>query len=201
MLVFGTGGHAIELFEELIQLGSTELCFYNDANSELTNFCSFPVIKSLEEIKSRLKSNFEFVIGVGNPHTRYQKQLELINLGGNPISVISNNARIVKFDVALGIGLNVMSGVQISSFVSIGDGCLINRNANLHHHVKLGAYCEVAPNAVLLGAVHVGEQTFIGAGAVVLPGIKIGRNCIIGAGSIVTKDVADYRLVKGNPAK
>ena len=201
MLVFGTGGHAIELLEESIQLGTTEMCFYNDVNAELTDFYGYRVIKSIEEINSRLESNFDFVIGVGNPLIRLKKQYELVNLGGTPISVISNNARIVSYDVALGIVLNVMSGVQISARVRIGDGCLINRNANLHHDVKLGSFCEVAPNAILLGAAQIGEQSFIGAGSIVLPGIRIGRNCIIGAGSIVTKDVEEYRSVKGNPAK
>ena len=65
----------------------------------------------------------------------------------------------------------------------------------------MGNFCEIAPSVVLLGAVEIGEQTFIGSGAIVLPGIKIGRNCIIGAGSVVTKDVFDYSIVKGSPAK
>ena len=45
------------------------------------------------------------------------------------------------------------------------------------------------------------EGASIGAGSIILPGLKIGKFAMIGAGSIVTKDVPDYGLVYGNPAK
>jgi len=41
----------------------------------------------------------------------------------------------------------------------------------------------------------------IGANATILPGITIGKFAMVGAGSVVTKDVPDYTLVFGNPAK
>ena len=41
----------------------------------------------------------------------------------------------------------------------------------------------------------------IGGGAVILPGLNIGRHSMIAAGAVVTRDVPDFALVKGNPAK
>lgn len=48
---------------------------------------------------------------------------------------------------------------------------------------------------------HIREYAQIFSHAVLLPGITIGKNAIIGAGTIVTKDVADERLIVGNPGK
>lgn len=45
----------------------------------------------------------------------------------------------------------------------------------------------------------VGEDTWIGNGAIIMA--NIGKKCIIGAGSVVTKDIPDYSIVAGNPAK
>ncbi len=45
------------------------------------------------------------------------------------------------------------------------------------------------------------EGVWIGAGASILPGICIGKHAIVGAASVVTKDVPDYAVVVGNPAK
>ena len=39
------------------------------------------------------------------------------------------------------------------------------------------------------------------AGAVVLPGVRIGRRATVGAGAVVTKDVGDFEVVVGNPAR
>ena len=45
------------------------------------------------------------------------------------------------------------------------------------------------------------KGAWIGAGATILPGVTIGRYAIIGAASVVTKDVCDYEVAVGNPAK
>ena len=46
-----------------------------------------------------------------------------------------------------------------------------------------------------------GESAWIGAGATILPGVRVGKHAIVGAMSVVTKDVPDYAVVVGSPAK
>ena len=48
---------------------------------------------------------------------------------------------------------------------------------------------------------YIREYAWVGAGATILPGVCIGRHAIVGAGSVVTKDVPDYAVAVGNPAK
>ena len=45
------------------------------------------------------------------------------------------------------------------------------------------------------------KSAWIGAGATVLPGVRIGKHAVVGAAAVVTKDVPDYAVVVGNPAK
>ncbi|SMP68569.1 Acetyltransferase (isoleucine patch superfamily) [Neorhodopirellula lusitana] len=47
----------------------------------------------------------------------------------------------------------------------------------------------------------VGQGASIGAGAIICPGANLGRYCMVAAGSVVTKDVPDFALVMGNPAR
>ncbi|MBL4675437.1 MAG: hypothetical protein JKY70_04415 [Mucilaginibacter sp.] len=47
----------------------------------------------------------------------------------------------------------------------------------------------------------IGPDVWIGHGAIVMPGVSVGTGAIIGSGSIVTKDVEDYTIVAGNPAR
>ncbi len=49
---------------------------------------------------------------------------------------------------------------------------------------------------------HIAGDVWIGSRAVILPGCKrIGHGAIVGAGAVVTKDIPDYAIVGGNPAK
>lgn len=47
----------------------------------------------------------------------------------------------------------------------------------------------------------IGKGAWIGAGATILPGVRVGRYAIVGAASVVTKDVPDYAVAVGNPAR
>jgi len=49
--------------------------------------------------------------------------------------------------------------------------------------------------------INIGADCWFGGNVIVLPGVTIGRGCTIGAGSVVTKDVPDFHVVAGNPAR
>lgn len=49
--------------------------------------------------------------------------------------------------------------------------------------------------------VSIGEGSYIGINAVIVGNVKIGKHCVIGANSVVTKDVPDYCVAVGSPAK
>jgi acetyltransferase-like isoleucine patch superfamily enzyme len=51
------------------------------------------------------------------------------------------------------------------------------------------------------GPITIGANTWIGASATIIDGVTVGKGCVIGAGAVVTKDIPDYAIVVGNPAK
>lgn len=52
-----------------------------------------------------------------------------------------------------------------------------------------------------LAPVVIGRNTWIGEGAIIMPGVTIGEGCVIGAHSVVSKDVPDFTVAVGSPAK
>jgi acetyltransferase-like isoleucine patch superfamily enzyme len=51
------------------------------------------------------------------------------------------------------------------------------------------------------GDMIIGNDVWIGQDVLILPGVQIGDGAVIGAGSVVTKNVGDYEIVAGNPAR
>ncbi|MEO5594445.1 MAG: DapH/DapD/GlmU-related protein, partial [Chitinophagaceae bacterium] len=47
----------------------------------------------------------------------------------------------------------------------------------------------------------IGDGSWIGANSVITAGVTVGMYCVIAAGSVVTKDVPDYSIAAGSPAK
>ena len=101
--------------------------------------------------------------------------------------------------------------------MNIGDNVFINSNclAMARGGITIEDDVMIAGNVQLLSNNHdeyerqvllcekiiIKKGAWIGAGASILPGVTVGKYAIVGAGAIVTKDVPDYSVVVGTPAK
>lgn len=116
----------------------------------------------------------------------------------------------------IGEACNIGQNVVIGPDVSIGNQCKIQNNVSVYKGVTLedGVFCgpsmvftniynpraelrkmdQVRPTLVKRGAT-------LGANCTIVCGVTIGRYAFVGAGAVVTRDVPDYALVTGNPAR
>jgi acetyltransferase-like isoleucine patch superfamily enzyme len=80
----------------------------------------------------------------------------------------------------------------------------IGNNVNISHRVIIQTltHDHQNPNFIAIEKpVQISNDVWIGAGAIICPGIKIGRGAVVGAGAVVTKNVKEFTVVAGNPAK
>jgi UDP-2-acetamido-3-amino-2,3-dideoxy-glucuronate N-acetyltransferase len=116
----------------------------------------------------------------------------------------------------IGRGCNVGMNVFIDSQAIVGDHVKLQNNVSVYNQVTLedGVFC--GPSAVFTNVINprsrierkteyrrtlVKQNATIGANATVVCGVTIGRAAMIGAGSVVTRDIPDYALAYGNPAR
>lgn len=101
----------------------------------------------------------------------------------------------------IGGGTQVLPGAVISAEAVLGAGCILNHKASVDHECQIGSGVHIAPGATVCGLVSVGDGAMVATGATVLPRIRIGQCATVGGGAVVIKDVPDYAVVVGNPAR
>lgn len=99
--------------------------------------------------------------------------------------IIGNNVKIQN-------NVSLYTGVTIEDDVFLGPSCVFTNVTNPRSQVNRHALYE--KTLVRRGAT-------IGANATIVCGVTLGCYCFVGAGAVVTKDVPDYALVVGNPAR
>lgn len=87
--------------------------------------------------------------------------------------------------------------LQIGKNVGIGPGVKIITS----YHSEEGIIKPVLYSKILFEQVTVGDDSDLGVGSIVLPGVIIGKGVVVGAGAVVTRDVPDYAVVVGSPAR
>jgi len=127
---------------------------------------------------------------------------------------ISSTAVIMSAD-KLSIGDHVWiwhhSIIDATEGIEIGEGAQIGAWVGIFTHGSEVAVRLLGPSFVDIpnterggytrGRVKIGKYSFVGAGAKVLPGVTIGKGCLVAAGAIVNRDLPDFSIAVGQPAK
>ena len=123
----------------------------------------------------------------------------------------------IQKGATIGKNCSIGQNVNISNNVVVGNDCKIQNNVSIYEGVELedGVFCgpscvftnDLTPRARFpKGSANykktlIKEGASIGANATIVCGHTIGRCAMVAAGAVVTKDVPDYALVAGIPAK
>lgn len=117
----------------------------------------------------------------------------------------------IREDTIFGDGCRVGTLSDIQGKITVGDYCWFHSNVFIAQNSKIGNYVFIYPHVVFANDPHppsnvcigpsVGDFSQISANVVLLPGVQIGENCLVGAHSVVTRDIADYSVAVGNPAR
>ena len=141
-----------------------------------------------------------------------------INIGQKRIRAFCGKLILAK----CGKHVNIEKGAQFPSTVELGDYSGIGIRAQINGKAVIGKNVMMGPDVCMYARNHAFDRTdipmnqqgftpekpivieddvWIGARVIILPGVHIGTGAVVGAGAVVTKDVPDYAVVGGNPAR
>jgi acetyltransferase-like isoleucine patch superfamily enzyme len=123
--------------------------------------------------------------GTTNPVYDYPKHVGRIRLYLN--SIVCHICRVIPF-IEIKNSLYRLIGVKIGKNVVVGVGATIVAH-------------EYTQEKLRKGKVHIKKKALIGAGSLIRCGVTVGEHAVIGAKSFVNKDVPDFTIVAGVPAK
>ena len=156
-------------------------------------------IEAFVHKESNIKCDSESSLILGKSSS-VSKYTTLISIGGG-VHSNSKGELVIGSNTYIGEYNNIRAA---GGSIQIGDNCLISQHIAIvctnhkfsRNHVIKQQQWSTEHNFVIIG-----DDVWVGANSVILPGVTIHKGAVIAAGSIVTKDVPEYAIVAGNPAK
>jgi len=202
--IYGAGALGQEVLEILYDIGDVnntdkEVCFIADYFDKKEKY-DIPIY-TLSQFAELNIFGKEVVIAVGEPfkreemkHKVFQKGLRLAEPIIHPGSKISRKATVNR-------GCVVSFGCFVSANALIGENTYLQPNCGIGHNVKIGENSVISAAVRIAGYTEIGRNTYIGMSVPVRDRLTIGSGCIISMGAVVQRDVPDYMIAMGNPAR
>jgi sugar O-acyltransferase (sialic acid O-acetyltransferase NeuD family) len=193
--VFGVASrYAWDVVESLWRAGLVPHCVDNHGGAD-------PRLPGLGEPADPTPPTGPFLLGLSSGVHRAAASRAAYAVGYREAVHLVDPSAVVARTSSVAHGAYLNAGVVVASNTRVGCHANLNRSTSIGHDNVLGFAASFGPGAVTTGEVHVGVAAFVGAGATVLPGVRIGRRALVGAGAVVTRDVGDFEVVVGNPAR
>jgi UDP-2-acetamido-3-amino-2,3-dideoxy-glucuronate N-acetyltransferase len=173
------------------------------------------VLKVLNSLSLSLKENRQIVLE--NKKKFFSHETAIIDDG----AIIGENTKVWHYShickgAIIGKNCNIGQNVFIAGGAVLGDNCKVQNNVSIYAGVIAGNYVFFGPSCVLTNDINprgmyskngeyvetiLEDGVTLGANCTIICGNRIGRHSLIGAGAVITKNVENYSVMVGNPAK
>jgi sugar O-acyltransferase (sialic acid O-acetyltransferase NeuD family) len=175
--------------------------FLNDQEQQVNEY---PVVGGLDSISELLKNtNYYFIwaIHLIGRNVLTEQLYKKASIPPNRLATIIHRTAFVAHNAVLESGVFVMSNSYIGPKAVIGESTLIMANSMIGHNIKMGPLCHCSVGSIMTGYSQLGICSDLAVGSTLLAYIKIGNYAMAGANSLVIKDIPDYEIHVGSPAK
>lgn len=186
---------------------------FNDVEFEIAGFINdyekgkkindYPVLGGTDDIDKFLKQDFYFIFAIHmiGRNILTEKVFDKMNIPLERFATIIHKSAFVAGNAILEPGVVVMSNAYIGPKAHIGACSLVLANVLIGHDTKSGPLCHFSVGAIVSSYVRIGKVSDVTLGARVLEKRTLGNYSVAGAHSLITKDIPDFEIHVGSPAK
>jgi sugar O-acyltransferase (sialic acid O-acetyltransferase NeuD family) len=210
VIILGSGGHALVVWDILAALGSYAVVGFTDPLAPPGTLRhrgteTAPIVGPDGVLSKALDEDaaLRVVAGIGPEPEPVRKGViaQLESCGAHRILTAIHPSAIVSSSAIVGRGTVVMAGAVINPNARIGNHCVINTGATVDHECEIDDNVFIQPGAHLAGRVVVEQDAIIGMGANIREQRRVGRRAYVGGGAFVARDVPPTAVVVGVPAR
>ena len=186
---------------------------FNDHEWEVAGFLNdfekgqkingYPVLGGTDEVEKFLAEDYYFMYAIHmiGRNVKSEEVFLQMNIPPDRFATIIHKHAFVADDAIIEPGVLVMSNCYVGPAAKIGHCSLIMANALIGHNTTVGPLCHFSVGSITSSYVKIGKVSDVTLGAKVIEKISIGNYAVAGANSLVTKDIPDYEIHVGTPAR
>lgn len=124
------------------------------------------------------------------------------NLGfGENSSIYDSSMVLGKVEVGRNCWIGPYTILDGSGGLKMGDYCTVSAGVHIYSHDNVKQTLSSGKVPIERSPVQIGHNVYIAPQVVIAKGVRIGNFCVIGTGAFVNKDVSDFQIVVGQPAR
>lgn len=200
LIVVGGGGFAKEVIWLAQDCGFHVLAVLDD-NIEMhgKQVLGVPVIGGVYNWTTY--KDCQFVVAIGSPRIRKVVVDKMLSLGRPNFATLIHPSVIKSQTVTFSEGCIICAGMIFTVEISVGKHCIFNLNGTVGHECNISDFVTIAPMVAISGNVNIFDYVEVGTGASIRQGIDLNRGSMLGMGAVLTKDIPQFVIYAGNPAK
>lgn len=199
LLILGAGGHG-QVVADIALEGKWKSIAFLDDKIDLPPPLGLPIVGKLDDYNQHNKVYSHYFVAIGNNKLRLD-WLRRLEIEEYPIATIVHPFSHISNFSSIGHGSVIMAGSIVNTNTKIGKGCILNTSSSIDHDSVISDGVHISPGARINGTVEVGSYSWICSNSTISNNVKIGKHAVCAAGATVLKDVPDYVMVAGTPAK
>jgi sugar O-acyltransferase (sialic acid O-acetyltransferase NeuD family) len=163
----------------------------------------YPVLGGTDDIGKFLKEDYYFMYAIHmiGRNVKNEEIFKKMNIPRDRFATIVHKTAFIAHNAVLDPGVFVMSNCYVATLAHVGMCSLIMANSIFGHNTSCGPLCHFSAGSITGGYLTVGKVASVALGGIVLEKCNIGNFAVVGANSLVTKNIPDYEIHVGSPAK